>query len=87
MTVDEAVRAIGERLYPQIPRGDDHMVVAMCGIRTGHALKASTDAWSLDFVFPVAGLPEGEVYILTEGALRGMLADWPQADVLEIGGE
>lgn len=87
MTVDEAVRAIGERLYPQTPRGDDHMVVAMCGIRTGHALKASTDAWSLDFVFPVAGLPEGEVYILTAGTLRATQARLPRSDVLEIGGE
>ena len=31
-------------------------------------------------------VPEGKVYILTEGTLRNSLADWPSGDVLEIGG-
>lgn len=31
-------------------------------------------------------MPEGRVYILTEGTLRNSLPDWPQRDIIEIGG-
>lgn len=84
MSVEQAAAEIRQRLYLQSAD-----VLGICTANTLHELRRHLNDDVLANVVCVFGnwLPEGKVYILTEGTLRRSLADWPQGDVLEIEGE
>ena len=70
--------------------GRDRLMLAFAGPQTYDALHRQMHSGASQvahWLREVESIPEGKVYIVTEGTLRNSLADWPVGDVLEIGGE